>query len=298
LVTLGLVVQATAGPLSERFFIVAESGPLSKIFVVREDGRDWQRLTRLPGSEADAAYSAARQEVFYRRWIQGDWELSAWNLEAQEDRVVHVSRGLDRQPTPSPDGSQLAFTSDRFGNDEIMLLPLNEPDAEVVRLTWDQGQDCSPSWSPDGRQLAFASRRNGQSDLYIIDLASEEQRRLTRSEQDEVDPRWSPDGSKILFQTVEGRYRTGRLGWVEVATDQVTMLPEVGGSAHQASWSPDGSRLLYLDYRSARQPSSPALTTFSLSDRSAQPVTLYRRGMELTHWSFRQASWTTTSLTP
>lgn len=291
------MVQGTAGPLSERFFVVAQSGPLSKIFVVRRDGRDWRRLTNLTGSEADAAYCASRHEVYYRKLVDSDWELAAWDLDHQENRIIHRCKGLDRQPTPSPDGSQLAFTSDRFGNDELMLLALDTPEAEAVRLTWDQGEDCSPSWSPDGRRLTFASRRNGQSDIYCIDVTSGQQQRITRTDdEDEVDPRWSPDGVRILFQTVEGRYRRGELGLIDVASQTVTRIPEIGGSAHQASWSPDGSSLIYLDYRSARQPSSPALTTYSLADRATQPVTLYRRELELTHWSFRQASWTTTSL--
>ena len=54
--------------------MVAQSGALSKIFLVRLDGRDWQRLTDLTGSEADAVYSAVRGEVFYRAFYAGDWE--------------------------------------------------------------------------------------------------------------------------------------------------------------------------------------------------------------------------------
>lgn len=296
--TIGLVVQATAGPLSERFLVVAQSGPLTKIFTVRRDGRDWKRLTNTLGSEADAAYSPARGEVYFRKLIAGDWELAAWNLERQESRVLHQFRGLDRQPQPSPDGRSLAFTSDRYGNDELMLLDLDRPEREPARLTWDQGQNTSPSWSPDGRQLAFASRRNGQSDLYLVDVESGRERRLTRTEVDEVEPRWSPDGRRLVFQTVEGRYRTGRLGLLELESEATTMLDEVGGAAHQASWSPDGKSLLYLDYRSARQPSSPGLSTFSLETRTSATVKLYRRELELTHWSFRQACWNQTPLAP
>ena len=295
---MGLVVQATAGPLSERFVITAQSGPLSTIFVVRRDGRDWHRLTNRVGSEADAAYCAARGEVYYRKLVRNNWELAAWNLEAREERILHRHLGLERQPTPSPDGKQLAFTSNRYGNDEIMLLSLEQPDAEPVRLTWDQGQNATPSWSPDGKSLVFASRRNGQSDLYSVDVESGEETRLTNTNQDEVDPRWSPTGDKILFQTTRTRYRQGLIGVLSLDTREETFFPEIGGSAHQPSWSPDGNTILYLDYRSARSPSSPALTTFSLSAREKEPVVLYRREMEITQWSFRQASWNVTGTNP
>lgn len=295
---MGLVVQAAAGPLSERFLITAQSGPLSKIFVVRRDGRDWHRLTNQVGSEADAAYCAARGEVYYRKLVRGNWELAAWNLESQEERLLHPHPSLDRQPVPSPDGKLLAFTSNRYGNDEIMLLSLDQPEAEPIRLTWDQGQNATPSWSPDGKSLVFASRRNGQSDLYSVDVESGDETRLTNTNQDEVDPRWSPAGDKVLFQTTRTRYSQGLIGVLDLNTREESYFPELGGSAHQPSWSPDGNAILYLDYRSARAPSSPALNTLSLASREKEPVTLYRREFELTQWSFRQASWNVTGTGP
>ncbi|MBS2036156.1 PD40 domain-containing protein [bacterium] len=282
--------------MSERFLITAQSGPLSKIFVVRRDGRDWHRLTNQAGSEADAAYSPARGEVFYRKLVRNNWELAAWNLDRREERIIHQHLALERQPAPSPDGSQLAFTSNRYGNDEIMLLRLDQPDSEPERLTWDQGQDSNPNWSPDGKSLVFASRRNGQSDLYSVDVETGKQRRLTNSNQDEVDPRWSPDGEKILFQTTRTRYSQGLVGVLQLQNLETSYYPEVGGSAHQPSWSPDGNSILYLDYRSARAPSSPALMLFSPGTREAEPIVLYRQEFELTRWSFRQASWNVAGL--
>ena len=295
---MGLVVQAAAGPLSERFLITAQSGPLSKIFVVRRDGRDWHRLTNQVGSEADAAYCSARGEVYYRKLVRGNWQLAAWNLESQVERILHPHPAMNRQPVPSPDGKLLAFTSNRYGNDEIMLLSLDQEDSEPIRLTWDQGQNATPSWSPDGKSLVFASRRNGQSDLYSVDVESGDETRLTNTNQDEVDPRWSPAGDKVLFQTTRTRYSQGWIGVLDLNTREESYFPELGGSAHQASWSPDGNAILYLDYRSARAPSSPALNTLSLASRHKEPVTLYRREFELTQWSFRQASWNLTGTGP
>lgn len=297
----GLVVQVTASPagfceprpLSERFLVVAQSGAMSKIFTVRPDGKDWQRLTDQFGSEADACASAVRGEVFFRSLIDKDWEIACWNLERRETRRLTNSAGLDRQPQPSPDGKQLAFTSDRQGSDEIFVLDLENPQAEPTRLTWDQGNNSSPNWSPDGQFLVFASRRNGQSDLYQRELATGKETRLTASDEDEVDPRWSPDGSRILFQTVEGRYREGRLGILELSSGQRTMLGHLGGSLHQASWSPRGDSIVYLDYRSGRQPSSPALTRYSLVDQSVATLEVIRRGLIPWHWSYLQVQWIT-----
>jgi Tol biopolymer transport system component len=284
---MGLAVASTAGPLSERLLVVAQSGVLTKIFLVRLDGRDWQRLTDSAGSEADAVYSAPRHEVFYRAFIAGDWELNAWNIARRERRQLTSAAGLDHEPQPSPDGKWLVYTTQRFGPDQIMLQSLDDPSAEPRRLTWDDGHNSSPSWSPDGKMLVFASRRNGQSDLYSLDPNSEEQVRLTRTDEDEVKPRWSPDGNKVMFQTVTGRSRRGVLGWLEMPSLKRVELAEVPGSLHEANWSPDGQAIVSVNYAAP----APQLTTLAVADPQAAPFSIFRREAQHIYWTFRQASW-------
>ena len=270
--------------------IVAQSGTLSKIFVVRRDGRDWQRLTNLEGSESDAAFSAPLGSVFFARQENLNWDIGRWDLQERQFHWVYQHAAQERQPQVSPDGKWLAFVSDRFGNDEIFLLDL-QTGGDLRRLTWDQGKSISPQWSPDGRQLAFSNRRNGQSDIYVVDVESGKETRLTASDEDEVDPRWSPDGKQLLFQTAQGRYFRGHLHIMELADRHIRDL-QVGTyeSEHAAAWSPDGQQLVYLNYHHPRSPSSPALMSCDL-DGKGVPLTLFRRETMRTHWSFRQVSW-------
>lgn len=290
-VGLGLAVHGTAGPLSERLLVTARSGALSKLFLVRLDGRDWQRLTDRRGSEADGAYSPVRNEVYFRALERSDWEIFAWSVEDRSTRRLTHASGMDHQPQPSPDGHWLAYTTQRFGVDELMLQSLERPDEEPRRLTWDQAQNFSPCWAPDGKRLVFCSRRNGQADLYVRDLDRDSVTRLTATDEDEVDPRWSPDGTKILFQTTEGRHRRGVLGWLEMPGRQRVELAELEGSLHQASWSPDGSSIVCLNYGSPTQPVSPQLTVFSTRDRQPETVLPYQRVALPVAWSYRQVSW-------
>jgi len=112
-------------------------------------------------------------------------------------KLTQELSGNNFQPTWSPDGTKIAFVSDRDTQNEIYTMNANGGNSK--RLTYAQGDDVSPAWSPDGRKIAFVSDRDGQKEIYIIDADGESSRRLTYALGDDVSPAWSPDGSEIAF---------------------------------------------------------------------------------------------------
>lgn len=58
-----------------------------------------------------------------------------------------------------------------------------------------------PTWSPDGTKVAFASNQDGDWNIYVIDLATDEVKRLTGDSANDVAPAWSPDGNQISFSS-------------------------------------------------------------------------------------------------
>ena len=73
------------------------------------------------------------------------------------------------EPTWSPTGERLAFTSSRLNRDwEIWTMPFGRPN-EAVPLTDDPvARSWSPSWSPNGKYLAFFSDRDSPKDQVDI----------------------------------------------------------------------------------------------------------------------------------
>jgi Tol biopolymer transport system component len=66
--------------------------------------------------------------------------------------------------TWSPDGTKIAFVSERDGGREIYVM--NSDGSEQTRLMTGDGN--SPAWSPDGSQIAFESRREGDNQIYLM----------------------------------------------------------------------------------------------------------------------------------
>ncbi|CAG0994910.1 partial Tol-Pal system protein TolB, partial [Gammaproteobacteria bacterium] len=83
-------------------------------------------------------------------------------------KVTQLTRheAYDTNPVLSPDGKQVAFSSDRFGSFDVMLIDIDGGPA--TRLTWHSASDIVCSFSDDGKSLLFTSRRTERSALWRI----------------------------------------------------------------------------------------------------------------------------------
>ena len=102
----------------------------------------------------------------------------------------------DEHPTWSPDGRQIAFTSNREGQG---IFVMDRDGNNLRRLTPPRTWDYNPAWSPDGKQIAFQSSQNESIDIYVMNADGSNRRRLTRHPAHDHYPSWSPDGQKIVF---------------------------------------------------------------------------------------------------
>lgn len=109
-------------------------------------------------------------------------------------RQITTSTAADLWPTFSPDGNQVAFSSDRSGTFEIYVRSL-APGAIDRQVTSDGQENIQPAWSPDGQYLAYVARRRGG--IAVIPVSGGAVRYLT--EQGDT-PAWSPDGRLVAYR--------------------------------------------------------------------------------------------------
>ncbi len=88
----------------------------------------------------------------------------------------------DTAPAASPDGSRLAFMTDKDGNWEIYVVSTapagDQGRQEPQRLTRNPARDGLPTWSPDGRWLAFVTDRDGQWAVWAMRPDGSDPRKL------------------------------------------------------------------------------------------------------------------------
>lgn len=154
---------------------------------------------------------------------------------------------INIDPAWSPDGERIAFTTNRFGYNEIFLM--DTTGRNTRRLTSNQWLDADPAWSPDGQTIAFVSDRENRwnADLYLMDTQGGNVRKLLSTPDSESSPSWSPDGRRIAFTTSGNTQR--QLAILDL--DDVTAPPLVigFGSPDTADWSPDGQSITFAAFR-------------------------------------------------
>jgi TolB protein len=111
-------------------------------------------------------------------------------------RLTH-SVGSDWLPAWSPDGTKIAFTSDRedpgctfICNEEIYVM--NADGGGQTRVTSNPASDLGPDWSPDGSKIAFESYRDGNYEVYVMNADGTGQTNLTNNPASDHRPAWSP----------------------------------------------------------------------------------------------------------
>ena len=147
----------------------------------------------------------------------------------------------DTDPAWSPDGTRIAFTSDRDGPRAIYVMNENGSDVKrLTPLTWDS---FYAAWSPDGTRIAFVSIRDGNPDVYVMNADGSGEQRLTSGATIDTDPAWAPDGARIAFSS--DRAGNHDIYVMSAGGSGVTRVTNNPTLDRYPAWSPDGSRLAF-----------------------------------------------------
>ncbi|HEU4409671.1 MAG TPA: S9 family peptidase [Polyangiaceae bacterium] len=204
-----------------------------------------------------------------------DYSSNLWSISTDGGPPRQLTFGPDSNQSPrfSPDGSRLAFLSNRGGGPP-QLYAMRVDGGEAKRLTDLKAGAGPAAWSPDGERIAFSAPvapegpphapkvvtkafyktdgvgflLNSPTHLFVVPAEGGEAEQITRGEASESSPAWSPDGRSLAFS----RTRTGArdahrsdLWAADAAGGNERQVTNRCAIASMPSWSPDGRRIAF-----------------------------------------------------
>ncbi len=126
-----------------------------------------------------------------------EFELGAAK-NASAPRRFATGSAIDRQPTYSPDGSKILFSSNRGGN--LDLWTIDRTTGVVHQITDDPAPDWDPAYSPDGRQILWSSsRESGKLEIWSANADGSGARQVSRDGISAQNPIATRDGAWIVY---------------------------------------------------------------------------------------------------
>lgn len=211
-----------------------ESGRLSAAVpaAITPPGFAWRR----PAAFAAAGLMALAAGAFAGYTLKPSASAAAPALSI---RHVTADVGVTDDPAVTPNGSLIAYASDRFDGTNRDIWVQQASGGDPVRVTTHAADDGEPAFSPDGSRIAFRSERDGGG-IYIVPALGGSERLLVR---DGRSPAFSPDGKWLVYLT-GGRGTVVSLFVMPAAGGEPRRLFAGGDVAGKAIWAPDSARVM------------------------------------------------------
>ena len=227
-----------------------------EVYIADYDGANERRITSNRQLNVAPSWSPDASIVIYTgyRFVPGTGDVvDIFASHIYQGRLVNLTngRGNNYVARYSPDGRQIAFWSNRDGNEDIYVM--NADGSNARRLTNHPASDSSPTWSPSGTQIAFASDRAGGAtpQIYMMNAADGGNvQRLTIGESWADRPSWSPTTNEIAFTARNGPAYDIKV--LNLTTRETRQITNGEGSNESAVFSPNGRHLAFMSTRAGR----------------------------------------------
>ncbi len=211
---------------------------------------------------AAAAFPGSNGKILFQGAPQSPLNYDIFVMDNNgfnEVNLTNSSAVNDFDAAWSPDGTKIAFTTNRDGNNEIYIM--NADGTSPVNISNNAASDTTPAWSPNGLKLLFISNRDGNNEVFVMnaDGTGVTQITSTTGTVTHKNPAWKPDASRIAYTSNKDTVPAdGRFDEIYLAnpdgTNEVRLTVTPNGVTNPyysrlPGWSPDGSKIVFFSRR-------------------------------------------------
>ena len=264
----GLVAYRTGGTSRRQLAWFDRSGKALGTMGAPDDNN-----LRLPNISPDG------RRVAVVRTVQGNQDI--WLLDGTRTSRFTFDAAIDRYPLWSPDGSQIAFDSDRKGLRDLYQKPSSGAGVEELLVESSQHK-LANDWSADGRFLLYHSADpQTAQDLWVLPLTGDRKPWVfLKTNFNELFGRFSPDGRWVAYQSNEsGRNEIYIRPFAAPAAPGATGQAASGqwqvstASGIFPAWRHDGKELYYVAPNGEMM--AAPITTTETTLQPGAPVALF-----------------------
>jgi dipeptidyl aminopeptidase/acylaminoacyl peptidase len=185
-----------------------------------------------------------------------DRRTHLWIVDARSGEAKQITEGNDwndSDPQWSPDGTRLAFVSNRTGkeyeeNRNTDVWVISAAGGKLTKISDHDEADNQPRWSPDGKWIAFTGEVHDRDHpkIWLAPSTGGAPSTLAANGLDLIPGglEWSDDGKSIYFETgVKGEYQMFR---VDVAAKSISQVTSGARAVRAVDFNFGGGKMVYL----------------------------------------------------
>ncbi len=220
------------------------------LYIINADGTNLVKLTSFDDSYPYySVWSPDKTKILFTRYsskyIFDQSKIYIINSDGTGLTNILNTDSITRGATWSPDGSKIAFVSNKDGIDAIYIM---SPDGTNITKFADIGSliDIStPEWSPDGTKIFFSKETLDEDGLFIVNTDGSG---ITKLLNISVEAHWSPDGTKIMYVKADKNLKDSDIYLIDANGENKINLTNNSDYYYSTSpsWSPDGTKIVYI----------------------------------------------------